>query len=162
MVKTHRLRFHHLNLLSHLLDTQHFGEPKRFPAKKPLDVLPLDKRNVLSELRAVGSHESLGMHQFFVLHDFEHFRGVRIIRLQPVGIVPVNASVVLFERDSQSQNLPFAQFGKCFGHALRLVRWFLNANNTSQTLQFSLSVGAPSVSATSLSPPYFARLMVMV
>jgi hypothetical protein len=63
----------------------------RFPAKEPLDVLPLHKRNVLSKLRAARVHESLGMHQFFVLHDFEHFRGVRIIRLQPVGIVPVNA-----------------------------------------------------------------------
>jgi hypothetical protein len=96
LVKTHRLEFHQLNLLSHLLNAQHFGEPKRFPAKEPLDLLPLDKRNVLSKLRAAGLHESLGMHQFFVVHDFEHFRGVRIIRLQPVGIVPVNARVVLF------------------------------------------------------------------
>jgi hypothetical protein len=72
LVKTHRLRFHHLNLLSDLL-AEHFGEPKRFPAKESLDVMPLDKRNVLSKIRAAGIHESFRMHQFFVLHDLEHF-----------------------------------------------------------------------------------------
>jgi hypothetical protein len=46
LVKTHRLEFHQLNLLSHMLNAQRFGEPKRFPPKKPLYVLLLDKRNV--------------------------------------------------------------------------------------------------------------------
>jgi hypothetical protein len=73
LIKTHRLRLHQLNLLSHLLNTQHFGEPRRFPAKEPLDVMSLDKGNVLSELRAPGIHESLGMHQFFVLHRLSIF-----------------------------------------------------------------------------------------
>ena len=54
------------------------------------------------------------MHQFFVLHGCEQFRGVRKIRLQPVGLVHVNPGVVLFEGDRQSQNLLLAQFGKCF------------------------------------------------
>jgi hypothetical protein len=40
LVKTLRLEFHQLNLPSHLLNTQHFGEPKRFPAKEPLDCRP--------------------------------------------------------------------------------------------------------------------------
>ena len=66
---------------------------------------------------AVARYESLGKDQFFVLHSFEEFRRVGIFRPEPVCIISKNASVVLFERDRQSQNLPFAQLGQCFGHA---------------------------------------------
>ena len=102
LVKAHRLEFHYLDLLAHLLNGQHFCQPKRLPAKETLDVLPLDKRNVLSKLRLEGIHESLCMRQLFIPHGGEHFCGLRIIRFQPVAIVTVNAGVVLLEGNSQS------------------------------------------------------------
>ena len=86
----------------------------------------LGERECALQLRAAGFRESLGMHQFFVLHDFEHFRGAvsdnspSVGRHSPhnCGRRPLRGKIV------KAKILPFAQFGKCFAHALRLPSAF--------------------------------------
>ena len=89
-------------------------EPDGAAIHKPAHVLPPDERHVLAKAAFVKFQQAMAMAVLFAAHDAEFFGLLGIIRLQAVGEIPVDARILLFERDGQRENFLFGQAVKCF------------------------------------------------
>jgi hypothetical protein len=56
----------------------------------------------------------MAMTVLFAAHDAEFFGLFRIIRLQAVGEIPVDARILLFERDGKGEDFLFGKTVECF------------------------------------------------
>src|ERR1700730_17536146 len=104
--KTTALELHHLDLLADVIDAQGADQPDRAPLEEALHVMPPNQRNMLAEAASVGLDQARAMLRFLRAHLVEDLRGVGIDLPQTVGEIAVNVAVLLFQENSQSQNLP--------------------------------------------------------
>ena len=108
-VKATSLELHHLDLLSDVLDPQRTGQPDRAPLEKSLDVLPTNQGNMLAEAASVRLDQAGTMPGFLLAHLVENLRGVGVRLAQAIGEIGVNTAVLLFEKDSEGQNLALGE-----------------------------------------------------
>ena len=109
LVKSADLELHHLGLLAHGRETQGPHQPERFPLDESLDVLAADQGDVLAEPRAVEVDQPMAMAVFLRRHLLEKLGRARIICPETLGIIGVDSSVLLLERDCQAEHLLLAQ-----------------------------------------------------
>ena len=85
------------------------------------DVEKLARFLGISEKAFVEKHTALdqagAMPGLFLDHVLEEFGGGGVLAAQPVGEVAVDASVLLFERDGQREDLSLRQIFELFGHS---------------------------------------------
>ena len=110
----------------------------------------LGERECALQLRAAGFRESLGMHQFFVLHDFEHFRGAVSDNSPSVGRhSPHNCGASSSSREnSQSQNSPFRSVRKMLCPCAQVAQRF--SCHSTQLKRFPKSYAGESAREVSV------------
>src|SRR5438045_2756086 len=99
------------------MDAQRTRQPHRAARHESGDVLPANERDVLAKTLPVELDQAGAMAGLFFDHVLEEFRGGGVLAAQPVGEVAVDASVLLFERDSQREDLALRQIFELFGHS---------------------------------------------
>src|ERR1700687_2069525 len=140
-VETTGLELHHLDLLPDVIDAQRAGQPDRAPLDEALHVMPPDQGNMLAEAASVGLDQAGTMLGFLLAHLVEDLRGVGIGLPQTVGEIAVNTAVLLFQGNSQSQNLALGKLAEFLRHLFLFVSsvpsvssYFQNGNRT-ETIQ---------------------------
>ncbi len=119
-VKATGFELHHLDLLPDVIDAQWTDQPDRAALDEALDVMPPDQGNVLAEAASVGLDQAGTMLRFLLAHLVEDLRGVRIRVAQTIGEIAVNTAVLLFQGNSQSQNLALGKISELLGHPFLL------------------------------------------
>src|ERR1700676_4774216 len=116
LVEAAGLELHDLDLLPDVLDAQGTREPERAPLDESLDVLPPDEGNVVAEAASVRLDQAGAMLRFFPPQLVEDLRGLGIGLAQPIGEVGVDATVLLFERNSQGENVTLGKLAEFLRH----------------------------------------------
>ena len=93
----------------HRLEAEGAHQPDRSPLHETADILPPDEGHVIAESLFVMFEQAMAMPVFFAAEFFELLRLLRVILLQPVGEIVVDAGVFFFQRDGQRENLLFSQ-----------------------------------------------------
>src|SRR5713226_6461229 len=130
-VKATGFKLHHLDLLSDVLNAQRTGQPDRAPLDESLDVLPPNQRNVLAEAVSVGLDEAGAMLRFLLAHVVEDLRGVGIRFAQTISEIAVDATVLFFQKHSQSQNLSLGKLSEFLRHPFLFVQNEARRDSTS-------------------------------
>jgi hypothetical protein len=67
---------------------------------------------MLAELAAIEVDQGAAVLVLLGRHLREHLRGGRVAVLEAIGIIGVDAAVLLLQRDSQSEDLSFSELSK--------------------------------------------------
>src|SRR5437773_6875603 len=97
LVEPPSLQLHQLDLFAHRRQSQRANQPNWLAMDKALDILAANQRDVFAELLPVQLDESMAMSIFLGEHFVEDGGGGRVIRLEALGKIAVNAGVFLFE-----------------------------------------------------------------
>ncbi len=109
LVKLFGLKLHQLDLLADRLDAEPGRQPDRPTLYKAFHVLAADEGDMVAELLPVKLDEPMPMAVLLGPHLLQHPCCRRIVTLETLREIVVNARVFLLQRDGQGENLLFAQ-----------------------------------------------------
>jgi hypothetical protein len=93
-IKACGLDLHRLGKVADLIKTKRTHEPKRLVVDGALDILALDQRQILAELRSMEIEQHAAMPCFLVRHLIEDLGGGGIVLAQSLCEAAVDAAVL--------------------------------------------------------------------
>ena len=111
-VEAGRGALHFARVRAHGLEAQGPHLPHRLRRDIAADVLPPNQRNMFAEIRCEEIDEPAPVNVLLRRHLVEHFGAVRVVVVQAVGEIGVDAQVLLLIADGEREDLAFGQIGE--------------------------------------------------